>query len=114
MPEALKEWFFTEKVYDHETAEADCQLCDQEQLRYHFQIQNRHTSKTLWVGSSCILRFQISVYENSALLDSEKSKKKLDKLAQQMRQRTCVRALKRLADIEDRSILSNALKFYKK
>lgn len=33
LPEAFKEWYFTENIEDHEIAEEDCELCDQEQLR---------------------------------------------------------------------------------
>ena len=40
LPEAFTEWYFTEEVYDHERSAAVCQLCDQEQLRYHFRIRN--------------------------------------------------------------------------
>lgn len=39
-PEAFEEWSFTEEIHDHETAEETCELCDQEQFRYHFKIKN--------------------------------------------------------------------------
>ncbi len=56
LPEAFKEWYFTERTEDHEQAIEDCELCNQERLRYHFEIENRHTKRRLWVGSSCILK----------------------------------------------------------
>ena len=64
LPEAFEEWFFTEDTIDHEKAIEDCQLCDQEQLRYHFKIENEYTNKALWVGSQCILKFQVAVYDD--------------------------------------------------
>ena len=52
LPEAFREWYFTEHTIDHETAEEGCELCNHEELRYHFEIKNRHTNHTLMVGSS--------------------------------------------------------------
>lgn len=112
LPDAFKEWYFTDNVEDHEIANENCQLCDQEQLRYHFEIRNRHTDKYLWVGSSCILKFQVQVFDNGALLDAVDSKKKLNELTQKMRLDSCINALKKLAASENNEILSNALDFY--
>ena len=114
LPEAFSEWYFTDNIKDHEIANDDCELCDQEQLRYHFEIKNRHTNKHLWVGSSCILKFQVQVFENGSLLDATGSQKKLNELKQKMRLDSCINALKKLAESEDNNILSNALDFYLK
>jgi len=114
LPEAFKEWYFTENIEDHEIAEEDCELCDQEQLRYHFEIMNRHTNHRLWVGSSCILKFQVQVFGNGALLDQKGSAKKLEDLKKKMRLDSCIKALKKLAASENNDILSNALDFYLK
>ena len=57
LSEVFKEWFFTEITEDHEDIIENCQLCNQEQLRYHFEIKNKYTQETLMVGSSCILKF---------------------------------------------------------
>lgn len=112
LPEAFKEWYFTENVEDHEIAEEDCELCEQEQLRYHFEIKNRHTDHRLWVGSSCILKFQVQVFDNGALLDAKGSAKKLEDLKKMMRLESCIKALKKLAESENKEILSSALNFY--
>jgi sugar diacid utilization regulator len=113
LSEALSEWYFTEKVEDHEVAEEDCELCNQEQLRYHFEIRNRFTNRHLWVGSSCILKFQVSVYDNNGvLLDKKSTAKKLDALRNKMRFDFCIKALRRLAESEENDILLNALNFY--
>jgi len=112
LPEAFKEWYFTGETEDHEQAIEDCELCDQEQLRYHFKIANRYTHKHLWIGSQCILKFKVAVYEDDRLLDEKQTKKKLDTLMKQMRFDACMKALRRLVAEEDNEILGNALDFY--
>lgn len=114
LPEAFKEWYFTENMEDHEIAEEDCELCDQEQLRYHFEIKNRHTDHRLWVGSSCIVKFQVQVFDNGTLLDEKGSSKKLEELKKKMRLGSCIKALRKLAASENNDILSSALDFYLK
>lgn len=112
LPEAFKEWYFTGETEDHEQAIEDCELCDQEQLRYHFKIANRYNHKHLWIGSQCILKFKVAVYEDDRLLDEKQTKKKLDTLMKQMRFDACMKALRRLVAEEDNEILGNALDFY--
>ncbi len=68
LPEAFKEWYFTENVEDHEDANQDCGLCNHEELRYLFEIKNQQTQHTLWVGSSCILKFQLRVFDKNKYL----------------------------------------------
>jgi len=114
LPDAFTEWYFTENIEDHEISNEDCELCDQEQLRYHFEIKNRHTNNCLWVGSSCILKFQVQVFDGDILLDAKASKKKLNELKQKMRLDSCIKALRNLAAKESNDILSNALEFYVK
>lgn len=114
LPEAFREWYFTENIEDHEIANEDCELCDQEKLRYHFEIENSHTNKHLWVGSSCILKFQVQVFANGILLDAKGSKKKLDDIKKKMRLDSCINALRKLAKSENNNILNNALDFYLK
>lgn len=111
--EALKEWAFTDRVEDHEEAIETCQLCGQEELRYHFEIANRHTNFALWVGSHCILKFQVAVWENGRQLSSKKAKQKLDRLTEEMRFKSCLKALGNVASKEGNSILTNALDFYR-
>ncbi|HKX31992.1 MAG TPA: hypothetical protein VJ302_30170 [Blastocatellia bacterium] len=113
LPEAFEEWSFTENVQDHEEANESCQLCDHEQLRYHFEIRNALTDHRLWVGSKCILQFGISVFENNQRLDNATAKKKLARLTEQMRLESCLRALQALADSENNPILLNALNYYR-
>lgn len=84
LPEAFEEWSFTENTEDHERPVESCQLCEQEALRYHFEIRNSLTKRTLWVGSLCILKFGLSVFESGQRLSNIDAKKKLDGLMQQM------------------------------
>lgn len=113
LPEAFEEWSFTEQIVDHEQSIETCQLCEQEALRYHFEIRNSLTDKTLWVGSQCILKFGLSVFESGRRLSEIDAKKKLERLVQQMRLESCVRALEKLALAEKNEILANALEYYK-
>jgi hypothetical protein len=112
LPDAFEEWSFTEHTIDHEQPIATCQLCDQEELRYHFEIKNALTHKCLWVGSKCILKFNLSVFEQGRRLPPPESKKKLDGLVQQMRLQSCIKALQKLAASEKNEILTNALAYY--
>jgi len=114
LPEAFEEWSFTERTVDHEQPTETCELCDQEELRYHFEIQNALTHKCLWVGSQCILKFNLSVFEQGRKLSAADSKKKLDRLMQQMRLESCIKSLQKLASSENNSILENALAYYQK
>lgn len=112
LPEAFEEWTFTDEIEDHEEPIETCQLCEQEQLRYHFKIRNSFTKRVLWVGSQCILRFGLSVFEDGLKLSEKQAKKKLERLTQQMRLESCIKALKKLAEAEENDILNSALAYY--
>src|ERR1700727_2585947 len=114
LPKAFEEWHFTGSTTDHEEPCETCQLCEQEGLRYHFEIRNVYTQHVLQVGSHCILQFNLAVFEDGRRLSSAEAKKKLDKLTQQMRLDSCIRALERLAQAEKSDILVNALAYYRK
>lgn len=114
LPEAFEEWSFTMETIDHGLPSEICQLCEHEELRYHFKIKNALTNNVLWVGSQCILKFNISVFEQGCRLSTSDAKKKLERLMQQMRLQSCINSLEQLAKTENNDILSNALTFYKK
>ncbi len=114
LPKAFEEWYFAGDTIDHEEAVEDCQLCDHEQLRYHFKIANEYTNKTLWVGSQCILKFQVTVYDDyGRTLNEKESKKKLNKLLEKMRIDSCIKALDIVAKKTNSKILISALNYYK-
>ena len=81
--DAQREWSFTGDVIDYEYPSEICELCEHEELRYHFEIKNEHNYKSLWVGSSCILRFEeIYIYDEdgNAITGDEERKKQLEKV----------------------------------
>ncbi|MCP4143114.1 MAG: hypothetical protein GY755_22980 [Chloroflexi bacterium] len=61
---ALQEWAHTGVLVDHLFPVESCQLCEHANLRYHFEIANNETQATLQVGSSCIEKFGIAIYDN--------------------------------------------------
>lgn len=112
--EALKEWEFTDKTIDHRDARATCHLCNQEELRYHYEIRNSITGRTLWVGSKCILKFGVSVFEDGVRLDKRGASRKLGRLLANLRLNACLAALRELVCTEANKILANALEFYQR
>jgi hypothetical protein len=101
LPKAFDEWYFTEDIIDHEQPVETCQLCGQEGLRYQFKIQNKLTHRALWVGSECILKFEVAVFEEDRRLTAAEASRKLKKLTEKMRLESCLRALQKLAAAEN-------------
>lgn len=114
LPEAFEEWSFTDDIVDHGKPIVQCELCGQEDLRYQFEIRNSLTNNFLWVGSQCILKFNLSVFEDGRKLSEEDAKKKLNRLIEKMKLDACIKALSELAIKDGDSILVNALGFYRK
>lgn len=113
LPKAFEEWHFTGDTEDHGEPCATCELCGKDELRYHFQIRNEFTGHSLQVGSHCILQFDVAIYEDGKRLTPAEAKKRLDKLTQQMRLESCVKALEKLSSAEQSDILKNALSYYR-
>jgi hypothetical protein len=114
LPAAFTEWQFTEETVDREAPVEVCQLCGQQDLRYHFEIANACTKASLWVGSHCILQFDVAILENGRRLSPAEAKRRLGKLTQKMQLEACVRALETLAAREDNPLLSGALDYYRR
>ncbi len=114
LPEAFDEWRFTGDTKDHQMPCEVCELCGQEALRYHFEIENEYTNRKLDIGSHCILRFELPVYDEGVKLSAKDTKRYLDKLTQQMRLECCIEALQELAQRESNIILDSALNYYRK
>lgn len=57
---ALTEWAYRGHFFDLDDIDGTCELCGQQDLRYHFEIENSGTNAVLLVGSECIKRFQIA------------------------------------------------------
>lgn len=77
---ALDEWVYEGSMYDVEIADEICELCDQPNIRYQFEIVNVLNNNSLLIGSECITRFKISVIDQSGKkLSFEEAKKKVTK-----------------------------------
>lgn len=114
LPEAFLEWYFNENTIDYEDAIEKCRLCDHEEIRYHFEIENELNHNKLLVGSQCILKFQLRVFDNGKVLDATEAKKKLNRHMEKMRLESCIKALEKVAEKENNDILKSALTYYKK
>jgi hypothetical protein len=113
LPAAFREWHFTGETIDHGVAEETCHLCGKEGLRYHFEIHNDQTGHRLDVGSECILKFQVAIFDRGRELGPEEARKVVTDRMRQMRLESCLRALERLAAAETNDILANALAYYR-
>lgn len=114
LPAAFLEWYFTGWHEDHGAPIETCQLCGKQDLRYHFEIKNQHTNSSLLVGSHCILKFDVAIYEDARKLSPREAKKKLTALTKQMHLDSCIAALERLAAAEKNQILANTLEYFKR
>ena len=114
LPKAFEEWSVTENVVDHEKPEEMCELCGQESLRYHFEIRNSLNGNRLWIGSQCILKFDLSVFEDGRVLSAADAKRKIQRMLEGMQQEACIRALEKVATVENNEILANAIQFFRK
>ncbi len=102
---ALGEWHYTGNFHDLEVAIEECGLCEHPEIRYQFEIANRHTGNTLLVGSECIHKFEIgAIDEAGVLLDAGDSRRKVEKdrraLIAEARRRRVINTLVRLAGLD--------------
>jgi len=56
----FRQWTHTGQFRDHGKPTAICELCGNTGLRYHFLVANRKTGEAIWVGSQCVLNFDLS------------------------------------------------------
>lgn len=56
----FRQWTHTGQFRDYGKPSAVCELCGNPGLRYHFLVANRHTGEAIWVGSQCVLNFDLS------------------------------------------------------
>lgn len=107
---AAKEWAFSGEVVDHFVSNQVCQLCESENLRYHFEIKNKSRDNSgLLVGSSCIKKFDISVFDENGkeIFGSQKSsflQKKIDQKKQELMLEQ-IRSLWKVANPEEKDTI---------
>jgi hypothetical protein len=100
--EALREWLYKGDCEIHGAADATCDLCWEDTLRYHFRIVNWRNGNQMWVGSHCINHFGIrAVGASGEVLGIEESARKVRrdqrKMSEDLRTRHVEGALDRLA-----------------
>ena len=100
--EALLEWLYKRECRIHEAADATCDLCWEDTLKYHFRIVNRLNDNHMWVGSNCINEFRIrAVSLSGEKLGAEESAREVRrdqrKMSEDLRRRHVEGALDRLA-----------------
>jgi hypothetical protein len=115
---ALQEWRYTGNVTDLERPIETCQLCGHPDIRYQFEIQNRHTNAHLLIGSECIKRFDISaIDETGNVLDRAATHAKVgrdrQKLIDDARERRMMKSLIRLAHIETDVNIDSFIGYYR-
>lgn len=115
---AAKEWEFTGTVIDHLTSDNFCQLCEGENLRYHFEIKNKiKQESSLLVGSSCIKKFDITVFDESGkeIFGSKKSSFLQYKIDHKKRELMLdeVRSLWKVSTHEEREVIKYCIDEYK-
>lgn len=103
---ALAEWIYTDRCYDLESAEEICQLCDHENIRYQFEIQNKQTGEILLIGSECIKRFDIKAIDSGGrVLSQDETNRKVNKargkLIADAKKKKLINTLLLLASVEN-------------
>uniref|UniRef100_A0A914DHC9 Uncharacterized protein n=1 Tax=Acrobeloides nanus TaxID=290746 RepID=A0A914DHC9_9BILA len=107
LSKAFKEWLYNENAFDLEQDVEDCQLCNHPNIRYQFEIVNKHNENELLVGSECIKRFNIAATDEFGnILNQEESRKKVDKsrrkLISDASKRRAITSLIRLSAVEEK------------
>ncbi|MEC1782111.1 hypothetical protein [Schinkia azotoformans] len=115
---ALEEWIYEGNMFDVEVAEETCELCDQPNIRYQFEIVNSQNDNSLLIGSECITRFKISVIDEAGnKLSYEDAKKKVGKdrsrLVTEAKEKSVLNALVKLASTDNEFDIENFIKYFK-
>lgn len=115
---ALDEWTYEGNMFDVEIADEICDLCDQPNIRYQFEIVNNQNGNLLLIGSECITRFKISVIDESGnKLSFKAAKKKVSRdrsrLVTEAKEKSVLNALVELASIDDEFNIEDFIKYFK-
>ena len=75
---ALDEWEYWGFMTDLGVSIGKCDLCDFPKIRYKYQIVNKVNQNEMYVGSECINKFSIAVFDDCGTkLNSDEARKKL-------------------------------------
>lgn len=115
---ALDEWVYEGNMYDVEISNEICELCDQPNIRYQFEISNIHNGNALLIGSECITRFQISVInQHGKKLSFDEAKKRVssdrNKLVTAAKEKSIINSLIELAIVDIEFNIDNFIKYFK-
>lgn len=55
----FKQWVYTGNFRDYGRPSAACEMCGNSGLRYHYLVAHRSTGEAIWVGSQCVLNFEL-------------------------------------------------------
>lgn len=116
---ALKEWIYKGNMYDVETPEEICELCDHPNIRYQFEIINFLTGNVLQIGSECISRFSIGVQDSSGNLltgnaAERKVRKDRNKLITDAKVKSVINSLVSLSIRDTEFEIDNFIEYFKK
>lgn len=83
IPEYL-DWTHTGQFRDYGAPKAVCQLCGNTGLRYHFLIAHKKTGEAKWIGSQCILNFDLSAEAAQECKERAKKEAKAEQAHQRL------------------------------
>ncbi len=114
---ALAEWEYHGNTYDLEAPDETCQLCDHPDIRFQFEIVNRHNSNPLLIGSECIKRFEIGVIEEGQRLGKEAAARRVDadrsRLITEAKTRRVITALVALSSKDEDFEIVSFIEYYR-
>lgn len=93
---AALEWETTHKVDRHVDTVADCELCGQPRLKTRFETRNKHSGKTLWIGSNCTEKFITVLDADGNATAHEEKGKRLRQIQHDDRAEKCMIPLRSL------------------
>jgi hypothetical protein len=116
--EVMREWEMTSGYNDLEEPTGTCELCEHQEIRHQYEVQNRFTKIALWVGSKCIEKF-VPLYENDVEVTNPEEKARLltritTKLIDEARRQRAERLIDDLSKIDDRFAGSSWVRDWKK
>lgn len=115
---ALDEWVYEGNMFDVEVPDETCELCDQLNIRYQFEIVNNKNSNSLLIGSEYINRFNISVIGDSgstlSVLDARKKvSKDRSRLITEAKEKSILNTLVTLAAKDHEFNIESFIEYFK-
>ncbi|MFA6137419.1 MAG: hypothetical protein WC667_04960 [Sulfurimonas sp.] len=115
----MKNWFWDGTYIDHKEPQAICELCGQSGLRYHFPIINSVDDSVKYIGSECILKFDVSAKaKDGRLLNRNEIRDKINntrnEISKQNKVNHVLTVLRKLVAEEDdlKEMFKNFISYY--